>query len=98
MSNGDELTIPKAAKDDESSFEVLRVWIASKAQQVSLRTAVWEDPAAWGIMLADLARHVANSYHQEAGLDRTRTLLRIKAAMDAELGSPTDEPSGKVQR
>jgi len=49
-------------------------------------------------MLADLARHVANSYHQDAGLDRVKTLRRIKEALDAELGSPTDEPSGQVQQ
>jgi len=98
MSDSDQLTIPEAAKNDEGSFELLRVWVANKAQHVSLRTAVWKDPAAWGIMLADLAKHVANSYQQEAGLDRARTLQRIKAAIDAELGSPTDEPSGQVQR
>jgi hypothetical protein len=97
MSDSDQLVIPEAAKIDEGSFELLRVWVANKAQHVSLRSAVWKDPAAWGIMLADLAKHVANSYEQEAGLDRARTLRRIKDAIDVELGSPTDEPSGQLQ-
>ena len=94
----DARLVPDAARQDPKSFELVRVWVANKTQHVSLRTAVWKDPASWGIMLADLARHVANSYHQDAGLDRVKTLRRIKEALDAELGSPTDEPSGQVQQ
>ncbi len=96
MAENDQLLIPDAAKRDPRSFEVLRVWIANKGQHVSLRTAVWKDPFAWGIMLADLARHVANSYEQDAGLDRLQTLEQIKAALNVELSSPTDEPSGQI--
>jgi hypothetical protein len=76
-----ELTVPTEAKRDPESFEILRVWIADKRQQVSLRSGVWPDPAAWGIMLADLARHVANAYYQESGFDRVKTLQRIKAGL-----------------
>ncbi len=53
------LTIPEEAQKDKASFEVLRVWIANQAQHVSIRSGAWEDPFAWGIVLADLARHVA---------------------------------------
>lgn len=96
MSQRDELDIPGAANRDPQSFELLRVWIANNDQHVSLKVGVWEDPAAWGIMLADLAGHVANSYQQDAGFDPTKTLKRIKAAFDAELESPTDEPGGSI--
>jgi hypothetical protein len=98
MAENDQLLIPDAAQTDPKSFELLRVWIANKGQHVSLRTGVWNDPAAWGIMLADLVRHVANAYQQDAGLDQLKTLRRIKAALDAELGSPTDEPSGQIRQ
>src|SRR5262249_5108300 len=94
MAQSNELLIPDAAKNDPNSFELLRVWVANRGQHVSLRVGVWNDPAAWGIMLADLARHVANSYEQDVGLDRLQTLQRIKAAFDAEMTSPTDTPSG----
>jgi hypothetical protein len=97
MANSDQLVVPGAAQTDPSSFELLRVWVANKGQHVSLRTDVWKDPAAWGVMLADLARHVANAYAREAGLDQAKTLQRIKAAIDAELGSPTDVPTGRVR-
>lgn len=58
---------------------------------------MWEDPAAWGIMLADLARHVANAYQQDVGLNPEESLRRIKAALEAELSGPTDEPSGRLR-
>jgi hypothetical protein len=95
MAESDQLLIPKAAEDDPKSFELLRVWVANKGQHVSLRTGVWNDPAMWGIMLADLARHIANSYQQDMGIDRLKTLQRIKAGLDIELTAPTDEPSGR---
>ena len=91
-----ELVIPDVAQKDLESRELLRVWLSGGNQHVSMRVGVWDDPAAWGLMLADLARHVANSYQQEKGLDRFKTLERIKAGLDAELSSPTDEPSGQI--
>src|SRR5271169_2648745 len=96
MADSDQLVIPDAVRTDPKSFELLRVWVANKGQHVSLRAGVWKDPALWGLMLADLAWHVANSYQQDAGLDRLETLQRIRAALDAELASPTDEPSGQT--
>lgn len=95
MADSDQLLIPDAAKTDPRSFELLRVWIANKGQHVSLRVGVWRDPAAWGIMLADLAKHIVNSYAQDMALDRLKTLQRIKAAFDAELAKPTDDPTGQ---
>jgi uncharacterized protein DUF5076 len=98
MKNKNELVIPGAAEHDPNAFELLRVWVANQGQHVSLRTGVWKDPAAWGIMLADLARHVANSYHDDAALDQFQTLDRIKAGLYAELGSPTDAPVGGIEK
>jgi hypothetical protein len=96
MFEKNRLLIPGAAKKDPKSFELLRVWVANHGQHVSLRAGVWDDPAAWGLMLADLARHIANSYQEDEGLDRLQVLHRIKAALNAELASPTDEPSGEI--
>jgi len=92
-----ELSIPDEARRDSEAFEVLRVWIASKQQHVSLQLGVWEDPAAWGIFLVDLARHLANAYQQEKGLDFNATVARIKWGFDAEMNSPTDFPRGSIK-
>jgi hypothetical protein len=96
MAMRNELAIPDAAKRDTNSLEVLRVWVANGAQHVSLLTGFWREPEAWGIMLADLARHVANAYEQDAGLDPVETLEQIRAMMEAEFSSPTDRPTGFI--
>jgi Domain of unknown function (DUF5076) len=96
MPSKNELSIPEAAKNDPESLEVLRVWVANKGQHVSLRVGTWKDPFAWGILLADLARHLGNAYEQEQGLDSGETLKRIIAGMNAEMNSPTDIPTGSI--
>lgn len=98
MAETNQLAIPDAARKDPKAFELLRVWIANGDQHVSLRAGVWADPAAWGIMLADLAKHVTKSYEQDEGRDSIKTFQRIKDALNAELASQTDKPSGQISR
>src|SRR5262249_4763957 len=93
-----ELIVPETASEDPNAFEVLRVWVAKGGQHVSLLTGVWKDPAAWGIMLADLAGHVVNAYAQERGLDRQKPLREIRKMLKDELDSPPDVPQGAVHR
>jgi hypothetical protein len=93
---GRELMIPPVAEEDPKAFEIVRVWGAGGAQHVSLGWDLWDDPATWGIVLADLAGHVANAYHQEHGVDRNETLRKIRAMFNDELENPTDTPVGKV--
>lgn len=91
-----QLQIPDAAANDTRAVELLRVWAAGGKQHVSLATGLWSDPAYWGIMLVDLAKHIANAYEQMNGLDRAATLRRLKDGFDAEWNKPTDEPKGKI--
>ncbi|HVU89376.1 MAG TPA: DUF5076 domain-containing protein [Pirellulales bacterium] len=88
--------IPPAAINDANSRELIRVWAAGGQQHVSLAADAWEDPAVWGIVLADLARHAAEAYRQTKGLDPEKTAARIKALLDAEWSKPTDEPTGNI--
>ena len=86
-----ELDPPPIASSEPNSVEVLRVWACpGKPQQLTLRTT-WQDPGAWGLVLADLARHAALAYQQE-GRDREVAFERIIAALNAELDAPTDNP------
>ena len=96
MAHTDQLAIPAAARQDARSFELLRVWIAKEDQHVSLRAGAWKDPAAWGIVLADLAGHIANALEQTDALDREESLRQIEAAFLEELAKPTGEPSGEI--
>ncbi|HMF64757.1 MAG TPA: DUF5076 domain-containing protein [Edaphobacter sp.] len=91
------LDIPPAAQRDKASFEVMRVWIANQAQHVSIRSGAWEDPFAWGIVLADLARHVALAHEmQDSKVDKDAFLERLLEGFHAEIDNPTDEPEGEV--
>lgn len=91
------LSVPPAAQRDKTSFEVLRVWIAEQGQHVSIRSGAWEDPFAWGIVLADLARHIALSHElQGEAVDKDAFLERLLEGFNAEIDNPTDEPEGEV--
>lgn len=91
-----ELSIPPAASSDPHAGELVRVWAAANMQHVCLAADIWKDPAAWGLALVDLARHVARAYAQMDGRSEADVLHRIRAGFDAEWSSPTDTPSGRV--
>jgi pyrimidine deaminase RibD-like protein len=90
------LDIPTKSKADKKAVEIARVWAAGGAREVSLRVATQKDPAAWGIILVDLAKHIANTYQQADGRNHAEILSRIRAGMDAEWTSATDVPKGKI--
>jgi len=87
------LPIPSAAEMNAESTEVLRLW--KVGQQVILRHDAWEDPAAWGLMLVDIARHVARACAQERQ-DEEEVFQRILSGFCAEIEAPTDTPRGEL--
>jgi hypothetical protein len=88
---------PPAAARDKASFELIRVWVAEQGQHVSIRPNAWEDPFAWGIVLADLARHIMNAeFLQNPKLDQDAFMERMLEGFQAEIDSPTDEPEGEI--
>lgn len=91
------LDIPPAAQRDKASFEVMRVWIAEQGQHVSIQSGAWEDPFAWGIVLADLARHIALAHQmQNSKVDPEVFMDRLLEGFQAEIDNPTDEPEGEI--
>jgi Domain of unknown function (DUF5076) len=97
MASDKFLNIPPVAQRDKKSFEVFRVWVAEEGQHVSIRCGAWEDPLAWGVVLADLARHIAHAHslHSE-GVDEEVFLERLLEGFSAEIDTPADEPEGEV--
>ena len=98
-----EQVIPDAALRDPNSMEMLRVWIAEKALWCSLRIGTYsargmDEPKAWGTILADAARHIANALAESENLDRSETLQKIQEKFAGELGSPTSTASGEFVR
>lgn len=78
-----ELQPPPIATSSSKAVEVLRVWAAPGLPHQLTICRVWNDPGAWGLLLADIARHVAAAYTCE-GLSAAETLARIKQFMNAE--------------
>ena len=89
-----ELVIPPSATSAKQAVEMARVWHADGKQHVSLNAPGWKDPAAWGLLLVDIAKHVAEAYAQAEGRDKQEVLSRIKAGFDAEWKAATDKPKG----
>lgn len=85
------LQLPPAALD-QGGVEILRAGVIDGTLHVSLRRA-FEDPQAWGMVLADIARNVARVHAMEQGLSESETIDRIRAMLDAELdGSSHADP------
>jgi hypothetical protein len=91
-----ELTIPPAAEEDPAAFEILQVWGAKNEQHVTIFWDLWDDPSTWGIMLADLAGHIANALFQERAIPKAETLREIRTVFNKEIEAQRHAPEGKV--
>ncbi|WP_082550946.1 DUF5076 domain-containing protein [Pseudorhodoferax sp. Leaf265] len=89
MSEIEQLAVPTAALNATEAAELARIWISDGNQVVTLSPRMWNDPSAWGLMLVDLAKHVAAAYESNSGLNPEETLAKIKTAFDAEWSHPT---------
>jgi hypothetical protein len=84
----DALVIPPEALD-RGGVEVLRAAIVDGGLHVSLRRA-FDDPEAWGMLIADIARHVARIYAKESAMSEDDVLNRVRAIFEAEMDAPSD--------
>jgi hypothetical protein len=91
-----ELTVPEAAKSDVKSFELMRAWIANSDLHVSLQLGGWEEPAPWGVVLADLAHHVTNFYVEQMGMDREEVKNILREEFLEELANGGEGNDGAV--
>ncbi len=89
--NIQELEIPLAIHSSEKAMELVRIWIADKKLIVTLSGNLWKDPRAWGLLLVDLAKHVANAYAQN-GEEKQAVYDRIIEGFMAEYSHATDDP------
>ena len=96
-----ELVIPPAAQSDDHSWELLRAWVAGGRLHCSLNVGVYEaegipEEEAWGIILADAARHVADAPSSLGLRDSEAALTAIRRNFEAELDNPTSTRSGNL--
>ena len=96
MSEPKALEIPPSVAGDPKATEIARIWAAHGQQHVHLRSGLWDDAGHWGILLVDLARHIANAYQQDGRGDYFQVLARIREIFEAEWDSPTDIARGEL--
>jgi len=84
--NGDATLVLAALRHKEGALEMI----------FSVET--WKDPAAWGLFLADLARHVSEAYEQAHGMPAEQTMIELLRVFHAELLHPTDQAHGHLHR
>ncbi len=84
----DALHIPPTAAD-KGGIEVLRAGVVDGSLNVMLRRA-FNDPRAWGILLADVARQVSRVYAQEKNEEEAQVLAAIRDAFAAEISAPAN--------
>ncbi|MBV6488279.1 MAG: DUF5076 domain-containing protein [Pseudorhodoplanes sp.] len=84
----DALQPPPGARD-KGGIEVLRVGVVEGGLHLTLRRA-FNDPRAWGILLADVARQVARVYAQEGNAAEQPVAEQIRDAFAAEMNAPVN--------
>ena len=93
------LIIPPAAQRDDEATQLISAWAAEKGLHCTLNIGLWhesgrDEPASWGILLSDLARHAASALQERYGLDSGESLAQIRRAIEMELGDPTSDAIG----
>lgn len=95
-----ERPIPEAALRDEDAVEMLRVWIAEKKLHCSMKAGMYRETMsiseekAWGTILADVARHLANALESGYAISAAESLKTIRDSFVNELAVPTSEVKG----
>jgi len=95
----DELPIPEEARSDEEARELIRAWAAHKGLHLSLRENSWGDNerAAWGTLLMDVVRQIADAMHDRKGWDKEESVREIIRVLNEQLdaSAPAAEISEK---
>jgi hypothetical protein len=96
MAKLNEISPPPGAYEDAKSHELLRAWVANGGLHCSLDVGAWDDEnvlIGWGILLSDVARHVADAL-AKGGKNREMCLREMQKVFNDELDAPTAETSG----
>jgi uncharacterized protein DUF5076 len=96
-----ELTIPPAALRDRKSVELLRAWIAERQLHCTTKIGFYQgtmkasEGPSWGITLADVTRHIANSLEEMNGSDKTKVIEELRLNFLKELDRITSNATGE---
>ena len=80
---------PPPLVKDKDAHEVMRAAVHNGEIHFALRRG-FTDAGAWGVLLADAARHVAKVYAHENLLTEDAALERIRQGFEAAINEPAD--------
>ena len=91
-----ELERPPEIEGDPRATEMIRVWLAHDDLHVSMLLGMWQDADeeeiderdAWGLLLADVVRHIANGMSQSHGWKPEETIACVRAKFLEDLEDP----------
>ena len=91
---------PPTIEGDPNATEMLRLWIAHHKLNVAINIGSYQESGhdeaqAWGVILADFAKHVSRALHQRYGHDPDETIEKIRELFLAELTEPTSAIEGE---
>src|SRR5215831_4971183 len=95
-----ERPIPDAAKRDANSVEMLRVWIAEGRLHCSMKIGMYlekmniAEEKAWGVILADVTRHVAMALESGYSQSASESIQKVKENYLRELSAPSSDATG----
>ncbi|MEA2570196.1 MAG: hypothetical protein QOI24_2197 [Acidobacteriota bacterium] len=92
-----ELPIPEDVPQATEAAELVRAWVVDGALHCSVSPLAFDNASTWGILLADVARHVAYALQQEGIAKPFDVLDGIRTVFNEELASPTAEPAGEFR-
>lgn len=99
-----QLPIPEPALRDPAAVEMLRVWIAERGLHCSIHVGMYKETmnvpeeAAWGKILSDAARHIADALHKAYGVDTGESLALIEESFCQNLANPESPTRGGFVR
>ncbi|MCA0356781.1 MAG: DUF5076 domain-containing protein [Proteobacteria bacterium] len=96
----DVRALPPAALRDPNAVELARVWIAEHGLHCSLRCGLYAErdvvmeTTAWGIILADMAGHIADALNGAGFGPRLALFEAVVGSFNVECLAPTSERTG----
>jgi len=93
------LVIPPAAQRDDRSVQMISAWIAERGMHCTMNIGFFDgqghqEAKAWGILLADVIRHLGNAWTEERGVPPQETVAAVLQALTTELEEPTSKATG----
>jgi len=101
-----ELLIPDTALGDPERVEMARIWVAKGGLHCNLRIGGWSvaskgaevtpvlERRAWGILLSDIARHVADALSKKEQVPKEEILNTLVGTFLSEVRTDAGQPQG----